>query len=81
VAVGQVAIGFIFGLGQLATGFIAIGQLGIGKYVFAQIGFGEHVWSQKVADPEAVRFLGRWHRGFLHGGKQYSGFQALPLSP
>jgi len=56
-AFGQVAMGFIFGLGQLATGFIAIGQLGIGKYVLAQIGFGEHVWSQKVVDPEAVRFF------------------------
>lgn len=57
VAVGQVAIGFIFGLGQLATGFIAIAQVGIGKYVLAQIKFGEHVWSQKVVDPEAVRFF------------------------
>jgi len=28
-------MGFIFGLGQLATGLIAIGQLGIGKYVLA----------------------------------------------
>jgi hypothetical protein len=34
-AFGQVAMGFIFGLGQLATGLIAIGQLGIGKYVLA----------------------------------------------
>ena len=50
-------MGFIFGLGQLATGFIAIEQLGIGKYVLAQIGFGEHVWSQKVVDPEAVRLI------------------------
>jgi hypothetical protein len=57
MAVGQVAIGFVFGLGQLATGLIAIGQLGVGNYVLAQIGFGKHIWSQKVVDPEAVRFF------------------------
>ena len=57
IAVGQVAIGLRFGMGQLATGLTAIGQLGIGRYVLAQIGFGDYVWSTKRADPEAVEYF------------------------
>ena len=57
IAVGQVAIGLRFGLGQLATGLTAIGQLGIGRHVLAQIGFGDYVWSTKRADPEAVEYF------------------------
>ena len=47
----------LFGLGQIATGEIAIGQIGFGKYVLAQIGYGEHVWSQKRADPVAIEYF------------------------
>ena len=50
-------MGLYFGLGQMATGSIAIGQLGLGKYVLAQMGFGEHVWSTKGSDPEAIEFF------------------------
>ncbi len=57
LAIGQLAIGFYFGIGQIATGIIAIGQFGVGKYVLAQIGIGEYVWSQKSADPQAVEFF------------------------
>ena len=34
IAIGQLAIGFVFGLGQLSTGVAAIGQAAIG------LGFG-----------------------------------------
>jgi hypothetical protein len=47
----------MFGLGQFATGQIAIGQFAYGKYVLAQLGYGDYVWSMKRADPEAVEFF------------------------
>jgi hypothetical protein len=47
----------MFGLGQFATGQIAIGQFAYGKYVLAQLGYGDYVWSMKRADPEAVQFF------------------------
>jgi hypothetical protein len=47
----------MFGLGQFATGQIAIGQFAYGQYVLARFGYGEYVWSQKRADPEAVAFF------------------------
>ena len=47
----------MFGLGQFATGEIAIGQVAFGKYVLAQLGFGDYVWSMDRADPEAVAFF------------------------
>jgi hypothetical protein len=56
-AIGQAAIGFMFGLGQIATGEIAIGQVAYGNYVLAQVGYGDYVWSMKRADPEAVKFF------------------------
>jgi hypothetical protein len=57
VAFGQAAIALIFGLGQLATGYVAIGQFAIGTYVLAQMGFGEFVLSMKRADTEAIEFF------------------------
>ncbi|QTA89306.1 hypothetical protein [Desulfonema magnum] len=56
-ALGQLAIGFILGIGQISTGIVAIGQIAIGKYVLAQTGLGQHIWTQKVTDPQAVRFF------------------------
>ena len=60
----------MFGLGQFATGQIAIGQFAYGKYVLAQLGFGEYVWSMKRADPDAVEFfkalLGRFVSSSIH---------------
>jgi hypothetical protein len=47
----------MFGLGQIATGEIAIGQLAYGNYVLAQVGYGDYVWSVKRADPGAVKFF------------------------
>jgi hypothetical protein len=59
VAVGQVALSGLFGLGQLALGRVAIGQFGVGQYVLAQLGLGEHVWDMSGADPAARQFF-RW---------------------
>jgi hypothetical protein len=61
LALGQLAIGLALGIGQLATGYVAVGQLALGAYVLAQIGHGTHAWTQRIADPEAVRFF----RSFL----------------
>lgn len=73
VAIGWLAIGLVFGFGQLATGIaavgqaaigawfalgqIAIGQIAYGKYVLAQIGFGEHIYSMARKDAEAIEFF------------------------
>jgi hypothetical protein len=56
-AVGQLAVATVFGLGQVATGYVAIGQFAFGYYTLAQFGFGEHVWSTRGADPVAVDFF------------------------
>jgi ribosomal protein L37E len=56
-AIAQLAITILFGLGQFSVGYIAIGQFAIGYYVLAQAGFGEHIWTQKVKDPEAIRYF------------------------
>jgi hypothetical protein len=56
-AIGQLALGLMFGLGQFTTGQIAIGQFVYGKYVLAQLGYGDYVWSMERADPEAVKFF------------------------
>ncbi len=56
-AIGQGAIGYFLGIGQIATGKICIAQIGYGTYVLAQLGFGEHVWSVKHVDPMAKEFF------------------------
>jgi hypothetical protein len=57
VAVGQLAVAAIFGLGQVATGFVAIGQVGLGRYVLAQLGFGTDVWDMRGASPVAQQLF------------------------
>jgi hypothetical protein len=59
-AVAQVAITPVFGLGQLATGYIAIGQLAIGYYALGQIAHGMYAWSTNQRDPAALEFFARW---------------------
>lgn len=56
-AAGQIGLGLLLGVGQVASGYVAIGQFAVGKYVLAQAGGGLHVWSSASADPEAVRFF------------------------
>jgi len=56
-AIGQGAIGYFLGVGQLATGKVCIAQIGYGTYVLAQLGLGEHVWSVKHVDPVAKEFF------------------------
>jgi hypothetical protein len=57
MAVGQAAIGLIFGLGQFATGQIAIGQFAFGGYVLGQFGLGSHVIDMRGVDPVAKDFF------------------------
>jgi len=57
VAVGQLEFAAIFGLGQLAAGFVAIDQFGLGRYVLAQLGLGQHVWDMRGASPVAQQCL------------------------
>ncbi|MHA2085696.1 MAG: hypothetical protein ACXABD_18270 [Candidatus Thorarchaeota archaeon] len=47
------SIGILFGLGQFATGHVAICQFALGKYVLAQLGLGKYVWSMTRSDPES----------------------------
>jgi hypothetical protein len=56
-AIAQFAAALLFGLGQFVSGYVAIGQIAFGYYALCQTGYGIHLWSQKVADPEAVRFF------------------------
>ena len=49
----------LFGLGQLATGYIAIGQVVCGYYGLGQVAFGLHLWSMKHSDPVAFEFFVR----------------------
>ena len=56
-AFGIVAIAPLFGLGLLATGYIAIGQLAFGYYALGQVAFGVHVWSMTQSDPVAFEFF------------------------
>jgi len=62
--VGQFALGIFFGLGQFATGLIAIGQMAFGYYVRATAGYGRYVWSGAIEDAQAVAFF-RNLAGFL----------------
>jgi len=57
IAIGRLAIGLVFGLGQFTTGYAAIGQLGFGRFVLAQFGIGQHVWDTRAADPIAQQFF------------------------
>jgi hypothetical protein len=56
--VGQVALAFSHGLGQIATGQVAVGQVGVGNYVLAQLGIGRHVWDARGIDPAAREYFG-----------------------
>jgi hypothetical protein len=47
----------IFGVGQFATGQIAIGQFAYGGYVLGQIGWGAHVIDMRMVDPVAKDFF------------------------
>ena len=68
VAVGQLSLSLLCGLGQAATGMVAIGQLAaavcfglgqsaMGTYVSAQLGFGEHVWDTRGKSAAAEEFF------------------------
>jgi hypothetical protein len=57
IAIGQLAIGFLFGLGQLSTGLAAVAQAAIGVYfgigqlatgyaAIGQVAFGKYVLAQ-----------------------------------
>ena len=61
MAVGQLAIGAVLALGQLAVGAVAVGQLAAGYYVLAQKGFGLHVWDVHGAAPAAKEFFRFWN--------------------
>ena len=47
----------MFGLGQIATGLVAVGQVAFGVYVLAQSGAGVHVWDADNVDRAARAFL------------------------
>src|SRR2546423_1738474 len=57
---GQLSLGVLVGIGQLATGFVAIGQATFGYYVLAQSGTDVHVWDAKGADEVARQFFSTW---------------------
>lgn len=58
-AVAQVALTPLCGVGQLATGYVAIGQLAIGCYALGQIAHGVYTWGLNRRDPLAFAFFQR----------------------
>ena len=58
-AIGQVAITPLCGIGQLATGYIALGQMAIGYYALGQLAYGVIVWGANQRDPAALEFFMR----------------------
>jgi hypothetical protein len=55
--IAQFAGGVGFGLGQFATGYIAIGQFAFGIYALGQIGLAKYLWTPTHHDPEAMAFF------------------------
>jgi hypothetical protein len=57
------------GVGQFASGYVAIGQIVLAKIGLAQLGFAEFLWSPSRRDPKAVEFFNNlWQniRQWLH---------------
>lgn len=58
-SIGGAAIGILFGLGGLATGYVAFGGLAIGYYAMGGLALGAHVLGGNFQDPEAIEFFRR----------------------
>ena len=56
-AVAQVALTPVCGIGQLATGYMAMGQLAVGYYALGQITYAVHGWSINQRDAVALEFF------------------------
>jgi hypothetical protein len=56
-AVAQVALTPVCGIGQLATGYMALGQLAVGYYALGQITYAVHGWSINQRDAVALEFF------------------------
>ena len=60
IVLAQFAGGLALGVGQIATGYVAVGQVVLAYYGLGQIGVGQFLWTMSRRDAEAVQFFLSW---------------------
>jgi hypothetical protein len=50
----QFAAAVLMGVGQFASGYVAVGQLVLGYYGLGMTGLAKFLWSTERADPQAM---------------------------